>query len=571
MALGKNPIKLFMSLWSAYRNTPSETKSFFNRLVWDVLKDQAPSTRFCLSRPENRHSYQSKEYQTLVDLLSRQDLPLSAYWISTFYAMSLGDRKRCSLGAYFTPPDLSSLLVEEALRILDKDPFQCRFADICCGGGALLAPLSRVLIQKMEALQFQSEEIVKTIQNCLIGLEVDFFLLYLTRAYLIAELDEHIQKSGICPELSLYLGDAIKHIPFSCNFDVIVGNPPYRTLTKEEDKDLRSSFGHIMTGNSNLYALFLEKSLSLLKPDGFLSAIIPTSLYSSKNFGKIRKRISEAGTVSNIYWFTNRKGLFHDVLQEISVISIDCGRFSKKPDTLVRSLEKGFDLNFKTRIPVRQGEKSWPIPKTAKQARILSSIENVPFRIKDYGYSIHIGNLVWNRDKRQRFNSFPKNGTRRGVFPIIWPFQIDPEKGFLLYPQKIEKKERYIQMGTYRTGVVTSKSVVLKRTTSLGSPKLISCCPVPYTLMDQYGGFVAENHVVVLQKNSRIQSTDPHVLAAVLNSGPVNLAYHCFSGTVSVSRYALENLPLPDPNIVVRCVREVDDIEKIVLAGYGID
>lgn len=570
MAFGKKPVKLFMHLWFTYEGTLPGKYDFFKRLVWDVLKEQAPSIKLCLSRFENHPSYQSKEYQALVDLLSRQDRPLSAYWISTFYALSLGEKKRRDLGAYFTPPDLSSLLVEEVLRILDKDPFQCSFADICCGGGALLVPLAKVLIQKMEELKFGSEEIVETTQNCLVGQEMDPFLLQLTRVYLIAELDEHIRTSSMWPELSLYLGDALRHTPFVDKFDVIVGNPPYKALTKNEDRELRSYFGHIMKWNSNFYPLFLDKSLSLLKPDGILSAIVPTSLYTSKNFVRVRKRISKAGTVASIFWLTNRKGVFHDVLQEISVITIDCSLSSKKSETLIRSLGKGFDSNFKTRIPCRQGEKTWPIPKTEEQANLLGSIKNVPFRIKDYGYSVHIGHLVWNRDRRQRFVSFPKYGRRRGVFPIIWPFQIDPEKGLVLYPHRCGKKEYFIQMGGDRRGVVTNKSLVLKRTTSSGSSKLLSCSPVPDKIMEHYGGFVAENHVIVLQKNSCTQAVDPHVLASVLNSSPVNLVYQCFSGTVSVSRHALESLPLPDPGIVQSCVGVGNDIEKSVLVGYGV-
>lgn len=512
----------------------------------------------------------TEEYEALADFLGSHDLMLSAYWIGTLYAQAIGQRARESLGAYFTPPDLSGYLIQEAFRTLGRDPLECCFADICCGGGALLAPLARALVSNMEQDRRGSAEIVKTVQQCLSGSEIDPFLLFLTRAYLLAELDDHITRSGVRPEFNLQLEDALFKKTEENGFDVVVGNPPYKSLSREEHKRLKKHFGHVMDGNSNLYASFLEASLRLLNPDGVLSVIIPTSLYCSRNFAKARQRISGAGKVASILWLASRNGVFHDVLQEISILTVDCRRAPKDGTTLIKSLKKGAVSNFSTCIPARQGKKSWPIPKNAEQASLLRAAEKSQHRIGDYGYTVRIGHLVWNRDTRQRFTQYPPKGRKRGIYPIVWPFQIQSDGSFVMHRTRPRQKELFILMGQNSNGVLYGQSVVLKRTSPDGKPRHLICAPVPVTLLERYGGFVAENHVIVLTRKTDGSSFEPELLTGVLNSRSVNLAYHCFSGTISVSRFALESLPLPDPNMVQSFIGEGNNIETSVLAGYGV-
>lgn len=545
-----------------------EAVQILKTLIFDTLKKNQPVIRDLFAGNGISNTIKHDSYQNILFQLQNQDLLLSAYWISTLYAKVIGNENRALLGAFFTPPDLSKMVVKEVFRVLKKNYWECTFADVCCGGGALLVPLTRVLVTKMKQAGVSSADIVKQVQGCIHGLEIDSFLLFLTRIFLWAELDEHIRASGIEPEFSIKQADALTHIPDGSPFDVIVGNPPYRSLSKDEDKKLRETYGHIMSWNTNLYPIFLERSLGLLKKDGLLSVIIPTSLYTSRNYEKIRHRITQTGHVSGIIWLANRKGVFHDVLQEISVITLACGQPSQKGKILVRSLQKGFKSNFSIYLSARQGKAAWAIPKSRKQAELLSVIEKGPFRMADYGYKVRIGHLVWNRDSRKRYDRYPSGGEEKGVYPIIWPFHITSKGEFsFLHPQK-NKKERFVKMGKGAGGVVFGSSIVMKRTRPSDFDNFLLCCAVPETFMNKYRGFVGENHVIILEKQPDTNALEPALFCRVLNSEPVNLAYRCFSGTISVSRYGLENLPLPDPVQVKKGLIDGLDINTAVYLSY---
>jgi adenine-specific DNA-methyltransferase len=58
---------------------------------------------------------------------------------------------------------------------------------------------------------------------------------------------------------------------------------------------------------------------------------------------------------------------------------------------------------------------------------------------------------------------------------------------------------------------------------------------------------VIENHLNMLRPAVEEPAVSPTVLAAFLNSGAADRAFRCVSGSVAVSAFELEALPLPSP------------------------
>lgn len=574
MKNNQETFRIFQNVWDSVfkKKTISiaQTEEFFKNIVYHVLLPTCKSVETLFEGwIPNKYS-STQQFKRLCNHFAQKDLLLSAYLISTLYAQSIGSARRSKLGAFFTPPDLSMLLVEEVLRSLDKKSFHYTFADICCGGGALLTPLARSLVKKMEESGSKSAQIVERIGSNLIGVEIDSFLLFLTRAYLLAELDGHILKSGKFPELKLQEADALVQGQDNAPFDIILGNPPYKKLTSEDHARLKIIFGNVIEENSNLYSAFLERSFQLLSKNGILSVIIPTSFYSSSNFSNIRKKISEKRHVKSVLWLADRKGVFYNVLQEVSIITVGPPCKENGRSTIVRFIEKKFESNFSSSLPSRQGGGPWPIPKSADQLEILVAAEKSPFRVEDYGYDVRVGHLVYNRDKKTRYKDFPENAFSNNVFPIVFPFQIEKGGEFNFDKMRDGKQDRFVKVKDDLKIVVTRQAVVMKRTSPAGQCNLLKCAVVPNYFMEKYGGFVGENHVIIFLRKKKDCSVEPGMLSRILNSNAVNLVYRCFSGTVSVSRYNLINLPLPDPKVVIDCESTRKNIQEAVLTGYGV-
>ena len=105
----------------------------------------------------------------------------------------------------------------------------------------------------------------------------------------------------------------------SNGFDIIVGNPPYITLALGKKQHMVQSYEleifktlytHSLQYKGNLYSIFIERSLFLLKENGVLGFIVPNTLLLNSTAEKIRKNILEN---SNIILLLNIKDkIFED-------------------------------------------------------------------------------------------------------------------------------------------------------------------------------------------------------------------------------------------------------------------
>ena len=66
-------------------------------------------------------------------------------------------------------------------------------------------------------------------------------------------------------------------------------------------------------GDINLYSLFVERAMNLVKPDGIVGLLTPSGIYADKTAARFFKSVSTKGRVSSILDFENRKIFFKDV------------------------------------------------------------------------------------------------------------------------------------------------------------------------------------------------------------------------------------------------------------------
>ena len=66
-------------------------------------------------------------------------------------------------------------------------------------------------------------------------------------------------------------------------------------------------------GDVNLYSLFVERAMGLVKPDGIVGLLTPSGIYADKTAANFFKSVSTNGRVGGLYDFENRKIFFKDI------------------------------------------------------------------------------------------------------------------------------------------------------------------------------------------------------------------------------------------------------------------
>ncbi|HEV7163861.1 MAG TPA: N-6 DNA methylase [Gammaproteobacteria bacterium] len=514
----------------------------------------------------------NKAIPRFVDWIVEMDFLDAAFWLSSAYAIWIGDESRRSQAMYFTPPELSARIIEN-LKAHGASMTKHKWMDPACGGAAFLAP---VAIQMALALKKQgksSSATLKHIATHLVGNDVNPFLKKLSNEFLKMALYEDVMATEKVPRFCLHQVDALVGLErYVGKVDVVICNPPYRKITNEERAGLRLQYADLVGGQPNLYGLFFRLSTKLLKPEGVAGLLTPTSFFSGVNFAAVRNHITSQTKVLQLDLFHERSRLF--VGAQLDAAITICERRNKpvtrRSATSVYSLSKAGNFNEVGDLHLPQGNAIWPIPRWKDDMRILKMVNGTSYKFSDYGYTPRVGAFVWNRDRRHRFKSKKQALTARAPYPLIWSSDVSQSGQFQFGRSRyVDDHHIYVNMQKVNhRSVIRRPSVVLQRVTSADQRRRLVGAPLDGRLIEQFGGVVGENHVLFLEQNNLSAKVTPAQLAKVLRSTTMDRLFRCFSGAVNVSVSELESLPLPNPDILVRYLRDGVSVDMAIKKAF---
>ena len=164
-------------------------------------------------------------------------------------------------------------------------------------------------------------------------------------------------------------------------FDVVIGNPPYVDIKALPNELVIELFKKYPTAENriNLYSIFIEKGVSILKENGILSFINPNSMLINSSYQKLRNLISDGlqeivklpddvfpdAKVETIIFFYRHK---------IRIEDVELILFNRK--------EKILSINQSLKIPINKAEWKTPtgiifsIYTDENSQSILSKVEN---------------------------------------------------------------------------------------------------------------------------------------------------------------------------------------------------
>ncbi|WP_013324742.1 HsdM family class I SAM-dependent methyltransferase [Gloeothece verrucosa] len=137
--------------------------------------------------------------------------------------------------------------------------------------------------------------------------------------WIFTEAKQLIEKDNI----SLYNQDYL-FTDWDKKYDGIIGNPPYLKFhsydNKNSLKEIENKLGITLSGLTNLYTLFLLKSLAQIKPNGRIAYIVPSEFLNS-DYGKgIKEYLLKDGKLRYILILDFQETIFNDVVTTSSIL-----------------------------------------------------------------------------------------------------------------------------------------------------------------------------------------------------------------------------------------------------------
>lgn len=478
------------------------------------------------------------------------------------YTAALTPQIRARHGRHYTPIDLAEQLWSMTRQALGHTAAPRRLTglvrDPACGAGALLVPALR---EHLTALRRADPQLALTNLNAVVeGVDADPAAVWLANVVLAAEALPVLAAVPAArrhpfPALAS-VGDGLA--PSSRPARAVVMNPPYGRVRLEAAE--RERFAKFLYGHANLYGLFLAAGLQSLDDKGVLSALVPTSFTAGRYFSSLRHELSVAAPLREVVFVAARDGVFDGVLQETCLATFTRTRPRK---TAVATVNGHLDVVAKVKAP--RGGGPWLLPRRSDDAHVAAAAAAMPLTLGAAGWRVSTGPLVWNRRKE---DLSPRSAP--GRVPVLWAADID---GGRLHQDPARDQLRYLQLRNPSDRAVMSldqPAILVQRTTAPEQTRRIVAVEMTAADLAVWGGsVVVENHVNVIRSCTDEPALSRSTLARALATPTMDRLMRCLAGSVAVSAYELESLPLPARNVLARWEElEGAELDSAVTAAY---
>ena len=358
--------------------------------------------------------------------------------------------KKKHFGVVYTP----KIIVNQMVRMLPTLK-NIKICDPACGNGQFLVKIAEKIYRRIQLCS--NKESIKsyysTLEN-LTGFDIDESALEECQARLNALACENGNTKF---QWNLKRNDAINQQSWNKEigkFDSVIGNPPYvriQHLETERRMKIEQGNWNMMTGCADLYILFFEMGLKLLKSEGNLIFITPNSWMKTQSGKTLRKCLAENHEINSIMDFANFQ-VFPNVTTYTAITNVT--KNGKNKDEIIghRCQIYGNSLK-KTRININLNDENWT-PLTSDESNFVTKLRERRLPLSKIA-DIHVGIqtqaddiFILDRDndkieieqeilKRVYNASLAINGTRKINQYIIYPYYKDGK----LIPERVLKSE----------------------------------------------------------------------------------------------------------------------------------
>ena len=472
------------------------------------------------------------------------------------YANQVSQKHKKDNGQFLTPTPIAQLMAsfceytKSSIRILDPG----------CGTAILSCTLIEKIVERNSEIEIITLEVYETdskiipftqeslnyLKKWLLSKEIKFqFVLHIQDFIL-----ENASILNPNTELSLFETDNV----IINLYDIIISNPPYFKLSKDDKRTIVAQ--KLVSGQPNIYALFMGIAAKLLTDNGELIFITPRSFASGNYFKAFRQLFFNTVQLQRIHLFNSRKETFDrdKVLQETVIIKARREKIDPLKEVIVSSSAGIKDIynpsinSFQADelISLHSKEIILHLPTSNKEEKILNLISTWNSKLIDYDINISTGPVVSFRAENF-IQSIYENGT---VFlaPLFWLHNVN--KMVLEWPKQFKEKGQYIRIEeSSRSLLIPNKNYIfLRRFSTKDDKSRLIAAPYfcNYFESDLIG---VENKVNYLyRKKGHLERTETVGLCALLNSELFDTYFRIFNGNVNVSATELREMHFPPVN-----------------------
>jgi adenine-specific DNA-methyltransferase len=473
-----------------------------------------------------------------------QELPSEfADRLGIYYTQQVTTKHKKDNGQFFTPTQIARLMASYC----DFTKTTIRILDPGCGTAILTCALIEHLVETRNDIELID----------LVSYETDPNLISFAKKAL-TYLKKWLLEKGIKFQYLLHIHDfiinnakALKENYNGEQFDLIISNPPYFKLAKDDEKTIAAK--ELVSGQPNIYSIFMGIAAKLLSENGELIFITPRSFASGNYFKAFRELFFNTVQIDKIHLFNSRKDTFNrdSVLQETVVIKAIREEINPNKNVLVSSsigIKDIFEptikyFNSSELIDLNSKEKILHLPTSDQEENILNLVSTWQNFLTDFDIKISTGPVVSFRALEFIQNNF-ENGT---VFlaPLFWLHNVN--KMILEWPKQLKEKGQFIRIENgSKSLLLPNKNYILLRRFSTKDDKsrLIAA---PYFCNYVKSDFVGvENKVnYIYRKDGHLDRNEVVGLCALLNSELFDTYFQIFNGNVNVSATELREMRFP--------------------------
>ena len=310
------------------------------------------------------------------------------------YAKQASLKHKKDNGQFFTPTPIAKLMAsfceytKSSIKILDPG----------CGTAILSCALIEKIVEQNSIIETIALEVYETDSEIIPFTQesLNYLKIWLLSKGIKFQSVLHIHDfildnaSILNPnaELSLFETDNV----ISNSYDIIISNPPYFKLSKDDKRTIAAQ--KLVSGQPNIYSLFMGIAAKLLSDNGELIFITPRSFASGNYFKAFRELFFNTVQLQRIHLFNSRKETFDrdKVLQETVIIKAIREKIDPLKKVIVSSSAGIKDIDSPSinsfqvdeLISLHSKEIILHLPTSDKEENILSLISTWDSRLIDY-------------------------------------------------------------------------------------------------------------------------------------------------------------------------------------------